>query len=210
MRGEYFFLTLSAQAWKGSPPLAWGIPCKVVCVGVHVRITPTCVGNTRRLRKRRWRWWDHPHLRGEYKPPLSNITDKPGSPPLAWGIPIVLCCLSVLSRITPTCVGNTCKLSDSLDYLRDHPHLHGEYWLESYIFRSTEGSPPLAWGIQKVSTLGKFFPRITPTCVGNTFFKKGVAFELKDHPHLRGEYLVLRSVNTLLKGSPPLAWGIRC
>ena len=51
---------------------------------------------------------------------------------------------------------------------RDHPHSHGEYFLENTVHSITTGSPPLAWGILHRQGVGRCFVRITPTRMGNT------------------------------------------
>ena len=68
--------------------------------------------------------------------------------------------------------------------------------------------PPLAWGILLCQKIQKKRFWITPTCVGNTPISRTRRLLLKDHPHLRGEYLRLSLVVYNLQGSPPLAWGI--
>ncbi|RZM14180.1 hypothetical protein LDELB18P2_0846 [Lactobacillus delbrueckii] len=112
-----------------------------------------------------------------------------GSPPLAWGIPVIHSFQTVFIGITPTCVGNTVELELDQWHVEDHPHLRGEYLI--YVSRETflVGSPPLAWGIPKVSA--KFYNSrgITPTCVGNTQRSSRRLRNVWDHPHLRGEYL---------------------
>ena len=49
---------------------------------------------------------------------------------------------------------------------------------------------------------------ITPTYVGNTTWSTKNTKELKDHPHLRGEYTVTWLDDCLAWGSPPPTWGI--
>ena len=90
-------------------------------------ITPTCVGNTSRLRALQYKSWDHPHLRGEYGLLQRMGKTLEGSPPLAWGILIDLTLEYAHQRITPTCVGNTCQLTTRKSNSWDHPHLRGEY-----------------------------------------------------------------------------------
>ena len=148
MRGEYRKHDLQILLIAGSPPLAWGILAAVPVVLNQQGITPTCVGNTPRSNPRRRPRGDHPHLRGEYE---TNITKPPGisgSPPLAWGIRMLIDLGHCHGRI--------------------HPHLRGEY-LKARRSRSTRrGSPPLAWGIPEEEIDGVLTHGITPTCVGNT------------------------------------------
>ena len=45
--------------------------------------------------------------------------------------------------------------------------------------------------------------------MGNTDVASALGGVAKDHPHLRGEYLVAVDIFLRHKGSPPLAWGIQ-
>ena len=131
---------------------------------------------------------DHPHLRGEYKSNAIGGVIPLGSPPLAWGIQEYITVKDNGHRITPTCVGNT--------------------FSPPCISVNSQGSPPLAWGIHNVFILNNLIFRITPTCVGNTKYVTADQALQKDHPHLRGEYANVVSLNLGKLGSPPLAWGI--
>ena len=188
MRGEYVFRSPGGRLPTGSPPLAWGIHLVKDGEGKITRITPTCVGNTRRSRFAAKVGRDHPHLRGEYLVAIQTKLLTKGSPPLAWGIPCVINNTSVDKGITPTCVGNTLIRLGQLTSVEDHPHLRGEYPMPRPLMLAQLGSPPLAWGIQKLKKWQIGMLRITPTCVGNTRERLANSFGTGDHPHLRGEY----------------------
>ena len=128
MRGEYPFRHRINPAYKGSPPLAWGIQPKSDGKRTRRRITPTCVGNTSRPQSGPGLLQDHPHLRGEYGKGQGLNPSLLGSPPLAWGILDYLHDALEVDRITPTCVGNTASHYYKRDWREDHPHLRGEYW----------------------------------------------------------------------------------
>ena len=49
---------------------------------------------------------------------------------------------------------------------------------------------------------------ITPACAGNTTMEATLQLGIRDHPRLRGEYLVSHGFSGSGKGSPPLARGI--
>ena len=147
-------------------------------------------------------------MRGEYHFFQLLHRNTWGSPPLAWGIRLRRFPVDMSIRITPTCVGNTFVRNDSDNYLGDHPHLRGEYHMLISSGPLLLGSPPLAWGIPFLSTSSPKYLGITPTCVGNTYRRRGVCRGGQDHPHLRGEYWNLSRKIINLKGSPPLAWGI--
>ena len=70
------------------------------------------------------------------------------------------------------------------------------------------GSSPLAWGILSRTAHPATVRRFIPTCVGNTIERSGLKFQSAVHPHLRGEYLIMRGNPGVPAGSSPLAWGI--
>ena len=107
LRGEYVTIGPTWATIEGSPPLAWGIHFAFSHNSSSSRITPTCVGNTRRNRQRSGVSEDHPHLRGEYRTSAYVTASEQGSPPLAWGILGNISNSAFAVRITPTCVGNT-------------------------------------------------------------------------------------------------------
>ena len=113
-----------------------------------------------------------------------------------------------MSRITPTCVGNTATSTIQMTENWDHPHLRGEYLLSCMHACLSPGSPPLAWGILLDIGGGTCYQGITPTCVGNTRLPLRPLWVIWDHPHLRGEYAYSSTFISVLLGSPPLAWGI--
>ena len=45
--------------------------------------------------------------------------------------------------------------------------------------------------------------------MGNTELAEVDAKQIEDHPHLRGEYSILRAMPWITLGSPPPTWGIR-
>ena len=85
-------------------------------------------------------------------------------------------------------MGNTLTRKGVYAIQGDHPHLRGEYLIGKDLWIPDEGSPPLAWGILKMSSKTYGVDGITPTCVGNTPITIERPSLCKDHPHLRGEY----------------------
>ena len=49
---------------------------------------------------------------------------------------------------------------------------------------------------------------ITPACAGNTFSRPAHGWALRDHPRMRGEYILEQRDKTFEEGSPPHARGI--
>ena len=72
----------------------------------------------------------------------------------------------------------------------------------------TKGSPPHLWGILFSFQFFWYKSRITPTSVGNTPPHSAFWFRPRDHPHIRGEYLLVRKLLDIGIGSPPHPWGI--
>ena len=168
VRGEYTATPLWAGRITGSPPRAWGIRIRAERMTLTRRFTPTCVGNTCIARLPCRSCSVHPHVRGEYFADWRRAEAAPGSPPRAWGIRPVLSLLDARSRFTPTCVGNTAKLTPSRFSLPVHPHVRGEYCGGMFLSLSATGSPPRAWGIREQPDAADDPARFTPTCVGNT------------------------------------------
>ena len=92
--------------------------------------------------------------------------------------------------------------------LRDHPRLRGEYNDWNTDKATEQGSPPLARGIPLYLSDEDKEMGITPACAGNTTMEATLQLGIRDHPRLRGEYLVSHGFSGSGKGSPPLARGI--
>ena len=90
--------------------------------------------------------------------------------------------------ITPACAGNTTMEATLQLGIRDHPRLRGEYSMTYVESAVLSGSPPLARGILRSTSLQARWLRITPACAGNTEPIKPRCDFKRDHPRLRGEY----------------------
>ena len=199
---------LMAVKSLGSPPRAWGIRAEPGGRIRGGRFTPTCVGNTRCCRLRTQPSPVHPHVRGEYFQRQGDVFMDGGSPPRAWGIPIINNRHVVILRFTPTCVGNTAHDLRTSHADTVHPHVRGEYYANGAGEETRFGSPPRAWGIHRQPRQRLHDVRFTPTCVGNTAeIICRVEFGAV-HPHVRGEYRASFRIRCHLCGSPPRAWGI--
>ena len=146
----------------------WGIPTVDNVIGLHVRITPTCVGNTYSVSSPNAAHKDHPHMCGEYVALKKWVVNIKGSPPHVWGIRYGLFLLGIRYRITPTCVGNTISRPEWRRTMWDHPHMCGEYTAPLLLTAALPGSPPHVWGIRQIPQAKISRSGITPTCVGNT------------------------------------------
>ena len=168
VRGEYASTTSGRHSSAGSSPRAWGIPRRGRWPPRQSRFIPTCVGNTRRCRRRSCPRTVHPHVRGEYQGIKAGSYGADGSSPRAWGIPRPGRGHLGHGRFIPTCVGNTATPGDELLVATVHPHVRGEYAIWTAWSSRPAGSSPRAWGIHKGGGLMHTGTRFIPTCVGNT------------------------------------------
>ncbi len=149
----------------------------------------------------------HPHMRGEDGEGLTYSAINTGSPPHAWGRPLLCKLAFCCGRFTPTCVGKTNPVSESIVSTSVHPHMRGEDSREVLDHSAPNGSPPHAWGRQYQQESGAAGARFTPTCVGKTL-AVGIKYEgYAVHPHMRGEDWHRCSRLNASSGSPPHAWG---
>ena len=167
-RGEYKELKCPHPKANGSPPRTWGIRCTVGAQAMHLRFTPTHVGNTGSAALVSGWVSVHPHARGEYLVQLRPKCTLLGSPPRTWGIRLRLFLCRFGLRFTPTHVGNTDRIRSSAPPCPVHPHARGEYDRPSREPTLAGGSPPRTWGIPREPSRSSPRPRFTPTHVGNT------------------------------------------
>ena len=136
---------------------------------------------------------DHPHIHGEYLSVLQIKLRTAGSPPHTWGIQLQDQGEQVRLWITPTYMGNTEGVNNCVHNVKDHPHIHGEYYTDFRRFHmltgsphihgeyflacclipAGTGSPPHTWGIQRLILMNSAVSRITPTYMGNTNWAHG-------------------------------------
>ena len=150
----------------------------------------------------------HPHMRGEYAPAILAEHLDGGSSPHAWGIQRAAHAAGRLRRFIPTCVGNTRPSAPAWWITSVHPHMRGEYFHCRQSSKASAGSSPHAWGIRSGQRLESCGHRFIPTCVGNTAACYGLHEYAAVHPHMRGEYVLVRNVTGSERGSSPHAWGI--
>ena len=133
---------------------------------VLVRNTPTSVGKTYRMRGRRgWRR-KHPHERGEDKATKSPLAQQWGTPPRAWGRPVLRELFLVLIGNTPTSVGKTQRSWAMRTRPWKHPHGRGEDDAFNFVNVRRMETPPRAWGRRVLQILIPVPLRNTPTGVG--------------------------------------------
>ncbi len=86
LRGEYVCDTTTTDDAKGSSPPTWGILAIQLLLVCDLRIIPTYVGNTIKMKALSVHGKDHPHLRGEYHQSKPIFLAIQGSSPPTWGI----------------------------------------------------------------------------------------------------------------------------
>ena len=111
-------------------------------------------------------------------------------------------------KTASTYMGNTLVQYWCNEVYKDHPHIHGEYLLKYWRKTTVPGSPPHTWGIQTRKLAEYLWGRITPTYMGNTLWMTNHFIKAKDHPHIHGEYKIVKEGLVGYGGSPPHTWGI--
>ncbi len=179
---------LGTRLTIGPPPRTWGIPRQSIENPLPRRSTPTHVGNTRFAGSRFMVVPVHPHARGEYAGGNGVVTSSGGPPPRTWGIPNVSIVKTIVSRSTPTHVGNTPNQVGQTITFSVHPHARGEYTTGDAGVLEAIGPPPRTWGIRQYCQFLLAKSRSTPTHVGNTIPPPSSCRFHPVHPHARGEY----------------------
>jgi len=130
-----------------------------------------------------------------------------GSPPRAWGRPVIDQKRNLKRRFTPTGVGTTHWQARLWNKRTVHPHGRGDDGGELTSPRTSSGSPPRAWGRRDSDFRKSASLRFTPTGVGTTPLRLYRLDVGKVHPHGRGDDLAGDYQWFAHFGSPPRAWG---
>ncbi len=207
VRGENIAAARSTCRCAGSPPRARGEHRRPRQDDHGRRITPACAGRTGSGTAPGRASWDHPRVRGENNPSMSEISESPGSPPRARGEPAQGRPGNYLSGITPACAGRTSPFGNPAPSGRDHPRVRGENIGQPSCCNVLVGSPPRARGERGVAAAGNVAGRITPACAGRTSRSVAQASGSRDHPRVRGENVAGFDERNLFTGSPPRARG---
>ena len=167
-RGENLFSRARRLASVGSPPRSWGKRDRTSFEGFVLRFTPTLVGKTPAMARKREATSVHPHARGENNSADNAQLCPLGSPPRSWGKPERYPGFAVAVRFTPTLVGKTDTPEHARDYASVHPHARGENVFVDRNRGITVGSPPRSWGKRRRRLVARRQQRFTPTLVGKT------------------------------------------
>ena len=139
---------------------------------------------------------------------LNRVVVTVGSPPHTWRIQELIGSCHSTVRITSTYVENTHGVQFSNLFVKDHLHIRGEYHTLQNHQHQKLGSPPHTWRILIEESMIKHPFRITSTYVENTKVPDCSPVKTEDHLHIRGEYVPLPELSSLLSGSPPHTWRI--
>ena len=152
----------------GSSPLARGLPRRssermssMGIIPARAGFTPTVTTHTRYRR-------DHPRSRGVYVPKVVCPWQRPGSSPLARGLP---------RGGTRWPAGRP-----------DHPRSRGVYPRPRRRGSSSWGSSPLARGLHRIARMSANGIGIIPARAGFTLLGPGLRRPGPDHPRSRGVY----------------------
>ena len=154
-----------------------------------------------------------------------------GSPPRAWGQPLLSAIPPTVFRFTPTGVGTTQSIDHQINLLFGspprawgqrqqnvqyhkgsavHPHGRGDNLTITSPASIALGSPPRAWGQRWIGYLASRNGWFTPTGVGTTAGEDAPEARRAVHPHGRGDNGAAVGDEDAPLGSPPRAWGQQC
>ena len=194
--------------WRGSSPLARGLPGPRGSQGAKGGIIPARAGFTHLIIGSPTQSRDHPRSRGVYRLAPRWGASRRGSSPLARGLRTASASATTVGRIIPARAGFTYGVRFS-DYCRsDHPRSRGVYERESVRGLDGSGSSPLARGLHNPPAVGLEELRIIPARAGFTGGKAAARSMGRDHPRSRGVYVPDRGRSAAPAGSSPLARGL--
>ena len=199
----------SPGATSGSSPLARGLLGHADAARGRLGIIPARAGFTGGLVRRPGRPGDHPRSRGVYMVAVAPRTVRPGSSPLARGLPPAGRSFSQSVRIIPARAGFTGPGRRRGRDRRDHPRSRGVYGARARGTCTERGSSPLARGLRMTAPTIPAEVRIIPARAGFTPSRGAPAPRSSDHPRSRGVYHPRRRRNGEGHGSSPLARGLR-
>ena len=127
--GQYSHQWYSRHLPLGSPPRMWVVHHLFYFPENQPRITPTYVGSTRYQYTHWQENQDHPHVCGQYQMYFRKKQNMVGSPPRMWVVHVSQQYHRLKDRITPTYVGSTKLVFTRVNYIKDHPHVCGQYSL---------------------------------------------------------------------------------
>ena len=147
-RGVYSRAARVRMVGGGSSPLARGLRRRPQQDGRRRGIIPARAGFTRVADGHRPADGDHPRSRGVYLIVFAARSPKPGSSPLARGLPTSRPGIRALARIIPARAGFTRSPLEQTGARGDHPRSRGVYPTTVTRTLTRQGSSPLARGLR--------------------------------------------------------------
>ena len=185
--GEDVALPLPHLVVSETPPRVWGRRKNNFRTYTPGGNTPTRVGKTFQILKKKTRGKKHPHACGE-DPVNKRQTGRMGeTPPRVWGRLVVVVFANCLTRNTPTRVGKTLRLLLCVVQHQKHPHACGEDVALPLPHLVVSETPPRVWGRPEREEAIRTMPGNTPTRVGKTTGYRGSGDRREKHPHACGE-----------------------
>ena len=127
IHGEHIMYDVFKVVNWGSPPYTWGAPTRLFSGSTFQRITPIYMGSTVIVFGVQFVGRDHPHIHGEHGYLRAVVAGLVGSPPYTWGALQSTVHDQGETRITPIYMGSTAAWFVSVNWSKDHPHIHGEH-----------------------------------------------------------------------------------
>ena len=146
-RGVYGPRRTSSSTRSGSSPLARGLRALTRLACEAPGIIPARAGFTAGYPAGRPPSWDHPRSRGVYAVAAALGDERPGSSPLARGLPERSSMSGIRSRIIPARAGFTPAATGEPGSPQDHPRSRGVYRAGRSRRSVQGGSSPLARGL---------------------------------------------------------------
>ena len=187
-RGVYCRPLHSRSAPAGSSPLARGLLVGVVQADHGIRIIPARAGFTSGSPLALSPGPDHPRSRGVYSTTASAMALRPGSSPLARGLPSPRGSRAEVLRIIPARAGFTPPTPPTNSRTPDHPRSRGVYIAALVAALAWFGSSPLARGLHRPDNGAAPQRRIIPARAGFTCAWCSMLASRGDHPRSRGVY----------------------
>ena len=167
-RGVYVMGTKSWRTLQGSSPLARGLRHATLGAVCPAGIIPARAGFTSRALRGRTPAQDHPRSRGVYQDGKPGPWSRPGSSPLARGLPKQPEPTPAPSGIIPARAGFTSGTTGRRSQQRDHPRSRGVYPGVQVPHPQGDGSSPLARGLLTAPSKVRSLFRIIPARAGFT------------------------------------------
>ena len=193
----------------GSSPLARGLQDFLSPLASGRRIIPARAGFTGYPAHIYRQHRDHPRSRGVYPAPVLEYRLPKGSSPLARGLLQALDRRRLSLGIIPARAGFTWALRVHRKGPGDHPRSRGVYTPVRGRRSMRSGSSPLARGLLLVPLSQLRRQRIIPARAGFTDVLPVADHGHLDHPRSRGVYSCRMAILTTMRGSSPLARGLR-